>query len=528
MKKLLIALTLLAVLTLSASAADYEFTTAGDTDYYGSTDYEGYYDSSYNYGGMNEIDFDIPEIQYGLAQEFLETSLYNPYLSNSVQYGLSYSGGSQTGGSSVSYTLETGTFTVDYGGEPIPVEYTPEVTLADMLRDDGSIGTVTISSVGMEVKVYEGATTESMAKGAGHYETTSLWDGNVGLFGRMSRIMNSFYKAVEKASDNNLAGIGALPEGIENNAVLFDLLYALPWTCDKPYTINSWLQHYVSSRYGVTETSDSVAYRALYRAWQRLANGIYNCPNKNQQGTTESVFMMRPAKRPGTVSTWAGSSWYWNIDDLRTAAYEFLSVADKLKDNDNYRYDLVDIMRQTLADDGKETLDRLSITTDVDERFRLQQKFLCMILDQDSLVGTRKELRLRTWTEMARHLGHTQAEKRRYEQNARMLLTTWGGESQCNGGGLHDYGNREWNGLLSAYYYPRWKAFFDNSCQSQDWFSYYEWPFVTGATDKANVNSLSTGAPYAFGSFSSAAVGDEVEQAKKVFHKYFRDFKPLR
>ena len=41
MKKLLIALTLLAVLTLSASAADYEFTTAGDTDYYGSTDYEG-------------------------------------------------------------------------------------------------------------------------------------------------------------------------------------------------------------------------------------------------------------------------------------------------------------------------------------------------------------------------------------------------------------------------------------------------------------------------------------------------------
>lgn len=187
MKKILIALSLLAVLTLSASAADYEFTTAGDTDYYGSTDYEGYYDSSYNYGGMNEIDFDIPEIQYGLAQEFLETSLHNPYMGNGVQYGLSYSGGSQAGGSyggsDTVYPQEAGTFTVDYGGEPIAVEYTPEVTLADLLRDDGSIGTVTISSVGMDVKVYEGATTESMAKGAGHYETTSLWDGNVGLFG---------------------------------------------------------------------------------------------------------------------------------------------------------------------------------------------------------------------------------------------------------------------------------------------------------------------------------------------------------
>jgi LPXTG-site transpeptidase (sortase) family protein len=186
MKRLIIFLTILAALTVSAAAADYEFVTAGDTDYYGSTEYGDYYDSDYNYGGMNEIDFDIPEIRYGLAQEFLETSLYNPYMSSGVQYGLSYSGGSaggSFGSSDAIYPQETGSFTVDYGGDPIAVEYTPEVTLADMLRDDGSIGTVTISSVGLEVKVYEGATTESMAKGAGHYEATSLWDGNVGLFG---------------------------------------------------------------------------------------------------------------------------------------------------------------------------------------------------------------------------------------------------------------------------------------------------------------------------------------------------------
>jgi len=186
MKRLIIFLTILAALTVSAAAADYEFVTAGDTDYYGSTEYGDYYDSDYNYGGTNEIDFDIPEIRYGLAQEFLETSLYNPYMGNGVQYGLSYSGGSaggSFGSSDAIYPQETGSFTVDYGGEPIAVEYTPEVTLEDMLRDDGSIGMVTISSVGLEVKVYEGATTESMAKGAGHYETTSLWDGNVGLFG---------------------------------------------------------------------------------------------------------------------------------------------------------------------------------------------------------------------------------------------------------------------------------------------------------------------------------------------------------
>ncbi len=367
------------------------------------------------------------------------------------------------------------------------------------------------------------------AKGARHqwvWGMTNNFGGNVGLFGRMGRIMSSFYEAAKNSSANNLAGIGALPEGIENNDVLFDMLYALPWTCDKPYTIDSWLRHYVSSRYGVTEAADPAAYHTLVSAWQRLANGIYNCPNNGQQGTTESVFMMRPANVPGTVSTWAGSSWYWDIDDLRTAAYEFLSVADKLKGNDNYRYDLVDVMRQALADHGKEMLDSLSMAYDEGERSRLQHKFLGMILDQDALVGTRKEFRLGTWTEMARALGNNDSERELYEKNARMLLTTWGGEQQCNGGGLHDYANREWNGLLSSYYYPRWKAYFDNGSQAQNWFADYEWPFATGATGKANMGCLPADAPYAYGTFKSEANGDEVEQARMVYNKYFSNFKP--
>ena len=182
MKKLIIALTLCTLLSVNAGAADYEFTTAGDTDYYDSTEYESYYDSAYNYGGMNEIDFDVPETRYGLSQEFLETSLYNPD-QGSIRYGLGFSGGSQTGGASVSFPAEAGSVTVSYDDDPVAVTYTPSVTLDDLLREDGSIGTVTIEAVGLEAKVYEGATTESMAKGAGHYDTTALWEGNVGLFG---------------------------------------------------------------------------------------------------------------------------------------------------------------------------------------------------------------------------------------------------------------------------------------------------------------------------------------------------------
>ena len=137
-----------------------------------------------------------------------------------------------------------------------------------------------------------------------------------------------------------------------------------------------------------------------------------------------------------------------------------------MKNNENFRYDLTDLMRQALADYGKTLLDSISNANNSDEmgdfcnRKALEERFLNLILDQDRLLGTRREFRLGRWTEMARNWGRSETEKALYERNARMLLTTWGDREQCEKGGLHDYANREWNGLLSSYYYPRWKAFF--------------------------------------------------------------------
>lgn len=354
------------------------------------------------------------------------------------------------------------------------------------------------------------------------------YGGNVGLFGRMERTLTTFNAAVEKGAQTNLKGIGAIPEGIENNSVLFDLLYAMPWRSE-PYTLASWLQDYVKMRYGVS--SETPAGQKLLSAWTRLAKTIYNCPSASQQGTTESVFMMRPNTKPGSVSTWAGSSWYWDFDEIRTAAFEFLDVSDELKDNANYQYDLVDLVRQCLADKGKELLDTYNTT---DDKNALGETFLQMILDQDELLGTVSDFRLGRWTEMARALGTTATEKDLYEKNARMLVTTWGDQQQCDAGGLHDYGNREWNGLLRSYYYPRWKYFFDATREGRQlwpadgsWFKHYEWPFVNGDTQSAGYADTPEGAPYVYGSFSAEAEGHPVETAKKLFEKYFSGFKPL-
>lgn len=183
MKKLLtlcLSLSLLSSLVVSASAADYTFETEQSTDYYDSTCYEDKYDADYNYGGRNQIDYDIPEIQYGLSQEFLESSLNNPYLQSGIQYGLGGSGG----GSNAGYPdMGSGSADVIGGGGTIDITYEPDVTLEQLKKSDGSIGKISISRVKLSAKVYEGATDSSMSKGAGHYTGSSLWNGNVGLFG---------------------------------------------------------------------------------------------------------------------------------------------------------------------------------------------------------------------------------------------------------------------------------------------------------------------------------------------------------
>ena len=179
---------MMASMAVSASAADYTFTTAPEPEYYKSTNYVDLYGSAYNYGGRNQIDYDIPEIRYGLSQEFLETSLNNPYLGSGIQYGI-------YGSSSNAVTVYPG---FDFSNNSVPsgglidVIYRHYYTVEELTQKDGSIGTVSISRVGLKAKVYEGASDESMKKGAGHYTGSGVYDGNIGLFGH-NRGSNAYF-----------------------------------------------------------------------------------------------------------------------------------------------------------------------------------------------------------------------------------------------------------------------------------------------------------------------------------------------
>ena len=166
----------MAALSVGTFAADYSFETGAGTEYYPATSYADTYGAAYNYGGPNPVDYQIPELPYGVSSTTQIGIMEKEHLP-SLQ---------QNAGASISgdYGLSGGFYDVPSGSissvKPSVLAYT---SVDGMERKDGSIGTLKISSLNINMKVWEGETNASMAKGLGHYSSTSGWDGNVGICG---------------------------------------------------------------------------------------------------------------------------------------------------------------------------------------------------------------------------------------------------------------------------------------------------------------------------------------------------------
>ena len=126
------------------------------------------------------MDYQIPELSYGCfstTQTGVMEKVRLPGLQRYVNVSTS-AGGYGVGAGSY------GTPVISSGTTITPVYREPAYTSAeDMERKDGSIGTLKIPSLDINMKVWEGETNASMAKGLGHYTTTSAWDGNVAVCG---------------------------------------------------------------------------------------------------------------------------------------------------------------------------------------------------------------------------------------------------------------------------------------------------------------------------------------------------------
>lgn len=331
------------------------------------------------------------------------------------------------------------------------------------------------------------------------------YGGNVGLHGKIAHLIEEFYKAKDSSFGKTLKGVGMTMEGIENNPVMYELLCELPWR-EQRFSKDEWLEGYLKARYGKSDSQVS-------QAWMLLSNTIYNCPaTSTQQGTHESILCARPSWKAYQVSSWSEMSDYYDPTDVIRAAGMMVDAAERFRGNNNFEYDLVDIVRQAVAEKG-----RLMYRVLVDaykagdrELFKLSSdRFLRLILMQDRLLATRPEFKVGRWLESARNLGSTEEEKDWYEWNARVQITTWGNRVAADDGGLHDYAHREWNGLLRDFYYLRWKTWLDEQLKS----------FEGGQPKAIDFYALEEPWTLKHNSYASEAEGNPVDIACEIYRE---------
>ncbi len=327
--------------------------------------------------------------------------------------------------------------------------------------------------------------------------------GNVGLHGKLDYLTAGFDEARKSATPPS--GVGLTMEGINNNPVMYELAMQLPWS-DGKIDSREWLRHYTATRYGAQSA-------AIDSAWTLLANSIYGATASNrQQGTTESLFCARPSDSPVNASAWANAEPYYDSHDVIAAARLMNSAAGEFAANSHYVYDLIDITRQAVAEAGRLEAANFSEAAKNNDKEAYREsasKFLQLIALQDSLLATMPQFRLGTWIEEARAAAALPELADDMERDARTLITTWGSRHAAEKGHLHDYGNREWQGVLADFYMPRWERWFKERLNSWD----------SGEAPEIDFYAMEETWARAVGGYSSQPEGDPIKTADHALQR---------
>ncbi|WP_145906878.1 alpha-N-acetylglucosaminidase [Kitasatospora viridis] len=299
-----------------------------------------------------------------------------------------------------------------------------------------------------------------------------------------------------------LAGLAWLPEATGNNPAAFELFTELAW---QPGTLDqqAWFADYADRRYGRPDPHARAA-------WELLRQGPYGTGSGRWSEPQDSVIAARPSLEAGSAAAWSPAEARYDPATVRRALTELLQVAPELRVADAYRYDLVELARQTLDDRARALLPAIAAAyrdQDTIEFTRLTDQWRRGESLLERLLATDPRFLLGRWTAAARGWAADPAEADRLEYDARSLLTTWGGRGPSELGPLHDYANREWSGLVADVYAPRWDAYF-RSLQTA---------MATGA-DPAPIDWFTPDDDWAHrtGGYPTSPTGDPVALATEV------------
>lgn len=350
-------------------------------------------------------------------------------------------------------------------------------------------------------------------------ESTPMWDKtdafcgkpwlwcNVQSFGRtvglgasLNRNNEGLFAARENPKSGQLSGLGFVNEGLCYNPVAYDLMFENAWRSEAA-GMKAWLAGYALHRYGKANA-------AAQHAWEAMFDTVLNLPTRSLSAVTSAPSLVKVR-------------WTTPYDPVRLANawQDLLSASEELGPVDTYRFDLVNVARQVLSDHAGRVhseMARAWRAKDAAALGKSSKRFLELIGDVDELLATRPEFLLGSWLEDAKRWGGTPEEAARCEWNARRVLTLWGETFAIN-----DYARKEWSGMLSGYYAPRWQRFLDAA--------------MTSLRENRPLDSktyseelLKWTAQWAAGRevYPTEPRGDSIAVSRRLWAKYSEGFKP--
>ncbi|KAF7196460.1 Alpha-N-acetylglucosaminidase [Pseudocercospora fuligena] len=306
------------------------------------------------------------------------------------------------------------------------------------------------------------------------------YGGNqVGLHGQIENVtINPVQALANKTS--TMVGMGLTMEGQEGNEIIYDILLDQAWS-PEPIDSDEYFHNWVTSRYAGSKLPDE-----LYSAWDIMRQTVYNNTDiEAAEAVTKSIFELEPnttglLNRTGHHSTLI----LYDPNVLVSAWNEFYNALNhdtQLWKIEAYRFDLVDITRQVLANafyplymDFVNAANKTTHDTYSPAEAEGKGKQMIMLLkDLDSVLQAsgNAHFSLQSWIDSARlwapaedYAGDKNSTAEIadfFEYNARNQVTLWGPNGE-----ISDYASKQWAGLIKGYYVPRWQRFVDFTLNS--------------------------------------------------------------
>ena len=320
------------------------------------------------------------------------------------------------------------------------------------------------------------------------------YGGTRGIYGNLTTIAVEPLLAL-RANGSTMVGVGMTPEAIEHNPVVYDLMVSV-CLLSLPVCLNPLLSYFSSSL--PTSSSSSPPHPPLPTTQSSNKGEMSWRQDQVDVATWVSQYAVRRygSYNPSAQTSWLlllqGAyvyQWSWDIKSVVDRAPNFILQLD-LRFNATsiaqafsglvqasvggevdpkvtpYRYDVVDIGRQTLVNlfydlqmmftlaYSKYTQSKINSSNEI---LSISMAMNDLIADLDTLLGSDTNFLLGHWIADARASAPSSSPTSvadNLEFNARNQITMWGPDEN-----IEDYASKEWSGLVRDYYGGRWSLF---------------------------------------------------------------------